>query len=274
MIENISKANEIYEMSYTDFIGFINQWNVPPGAYKTIHEWVQFGYINKTSNILEVACTTGFSLRELSLLTQCSGLGIDISAVSIETANYNKEEYGSDLPISYELHDAREFETDIRYSHVVIGAALRFFEEPDTMITRLADNFLQDGGRILSNEFFSRSSIPDDLVVRSQQVFGITPTVVDFNEVMKPYCRLKRHYDQVHELRQETPEQLDHYCTSIVRRFSLHRSITSDEILQACYDRLLEIKTTSNELRRHQSYVTLVHQYTAREYGDRYTELF
>ena len=33
---------EIENMSYTEFVGFINQWNVLPGAHDTLTKWKFF----------------------------------------------------------------------------------------------------------------------------------------------------------------------------------------------------------------------------------------
>ncbi len=56
----------IKQLSYTDFVGFINQWNVLPGSYSTLSKWAIYSRMNKNSRLLEVACTTGFSSRELA----------------------------------------------------------------------------------------------------------------------------------------------------------------------------------------------------------------
>ena len=32
-------------LSYPDFVGFINQWNVLPGAYTTLSKWIAFSRI-------------------------------------------------------------------------------------------------------------------------------------------------------------------------------------------------------------------------------------
>ena len=50
-------------MPYIEFVGFINQWNVLPGAYVTLSKWARFSNLTKTSKILEIACTSGFSSK-------------------------------------------------------------------------------------------------------------------------------------------------------------------------------------------------------------------
>lgn len=93
--------NKIKEMSYTDFVGFINQWNVLPGAYNTLSKWKVFSSLNSKSRILEIACTTGFSSREIALMSECKGIGIDISEKSIQSSIKNKEAYAPNIKINY-----------------------------------------------------------------------------------------------------------------------------------------------------------------------------
>ena len=42
-------AADIKKMSYTQFIAFIDQWNVPPGALNTINQWSVFGHVSEKS---------------------------------------------------------------------------------------------------------------------------------------------------------------------------------------------------------------------------------
>src|SRR3989338_4324276 len=91
----------IKQLSYTDFVGFANQWNVLPGSYSTLSKWAVHSRMDKSSRLLEVACTTGFSSRELSVLTGCNGEGFDLSKNSITMANYNKAQYAPNINFLY-----------------------------------------------------------------------------------------------------------------------------------------------------------------------------
>ncbi|NJS42097.1 hypothetical protein HC766_07700 [Candidatus Gracilibacteria bacterium] len=69
----------INNLSYTDFVGEINQWNTLPGSYITLNKWINFSNLNSNSRYLDVACTTGIKSRTISELTGCKTLGVDIS---------------------------------------------------------------------------------------------------------------------------------------------------------------------------------------------------
>jgi len=268
-------VNQINEMSYTDFVGLVNQWNVPPGAYETVNEWSVFGHVDQDSRVLEAACTTGFSLRELSLMTGCSGVGIDISAASVESANRTKEIHAPAADIDYRVENALTHMPDgEKYSHVMFGAALRFFPSSEEALGHFVTNLVQDRGFLLSNEFFTTKPIPAELIERAESVFNMTPTTVGYDEIMEPYKGLRRLHNQTHPIRQETQEQLDHYCDSSIARAQVELQLTDTKILEAMRSRLMDVKKMSNDLRPYQGYTTLVHQYVEGEYGQRYTELF
>lgn len=127
---------DVKKMSYTQFVAFIDQWNVPPGALNTINQWSVFGHVTEKSRVLEVACTTGLSSREISRITGCSAVGIDICADSIESAKMNAEIYGKGLDLKYLCQDACEYECDEKFTHLIIGASLGFFQNSQAMLEK------------------------------------------------------------------------------------------------------------------------------------------
>lgn len=269
----LPSVDEIKTMSYTDFVGLVGQWNVPPGSYSTLNQWRVFGDIKPDSSVYEAATTTGFSLREMSLMTGCSGVGVDISEKSIKTAREFKEQYAPQAQIEYFTSDAMTFKTDQKFSHIIIGAALRFFPNPVEDIKTLS-GYLQDGGMILSTEFYCPEPIPESLVQEARKIFDITVTQEDYKNVMRPYQGFTLVYESRNIPLMETAEELAYYCKSTIDRFSRGNPEVTTEQLDAMYERLLKIKDMSNRLRSYQRYNVLVHKKDSRFYPSRYTELF
>src|SRR3990167_2372137 len=140
----------IKQLSYIDFVGFVNQWNVLPGAHSTLSKWVVYSKIDKNSHLLEVACTTGFSSRELALFSDCSGEGFDLSERSIKMAIYNKKQYAPNINFSYSVADGYRYKFDKLFTHIIVGASLGFFPDPAKMLDRCI-SMLEDGGYILAS---------------------------------------------------------------------------------------------------------------------------
>lgn len=270
MKSNLTVA-DIKSLSYTEFIGLVNQWNVPPGAYETVNKWVKFSNMNEESNTLEIACTTGFSLREASGFSSCTGVGIDISEKSINRAvdngEYNKK-------IKYMVKDAYDYKPDERFSHIIIGASLRFFDNPVKILEKCCKDFWSDEGYLLSCEFYVNKPVPDNLVDEAYRVFDIEITQVPYKEVMSVYEGLEMIYEDRKKPLSETEKELKYYCKCTIDRAMKDLNITDDSIYQACFDRLYEIKGISNKLRDFQNYNILVHRYRKNLFPNRFVELF
>ncbi|MBU1088534.1 class I SAM-dependent methyltransferase, partial [Patescibacteria group bacterium] len=174
-MKRILTVKEIERLCYTDFVGYINQWNVLPGSYSTLSKWKVFSNLHSNSYLLEVACTTGFSSRELAVLSGCSGIGIDISKSSIKAAKDNIMRYASKAKIKYLFQDAHIYKPKEKFSHIVVGASLKFFSNPQKMFN-LCVSWLDDGGYLLASPFFVTKKIPDSLVKDFKKIFNITPT--------------------------------------------------------------------------------------------------
>lgn len=272
-ISSVLSVDNVCSMSYTDFIGLVNQWNVLPGSYVSLNKWRHFGDINSKSNILEVACTTGFSSRELAYMTGCKGIGFDISAPSIEQAKLNKKIYKKKIDIEYVVSDGYAFKTKVKFSHIIVGAALRFFSDPANMLMRLI-SVLQEPGYILATEFYTVKPIPKKLIKDAQGTFGITPTTIAYKEVMKIYESLEVVYEDRNIPVQETDAEINYYTKSTIDRACARLKITDKVIYNAMFDRLKKIKQVSNALREYQGYNVLVLRKRSETYPNRYTELF
>lgn len=270
----IHSKDSILKMSYTDFVGFTNQWNVMPGAYSTINKWGTFSRVNNNSRILELACTSGFSLRELSVMFGCSGIGIDISEMSISSAIYNKDRYSPKNKIEYEVADGDSYENKQKFSHVVVGASLKFFPNPENTIKIIAEKYLEDGGYLLASIFYTVSDVPEEVFDDCKRVFGIEITNTDYKHNMNLFKDFEIVYEDKNILLKETDEELIHYCSSTIDRACEMRSISDRDIKKVMYERLLEIKKTSNKLRDFQNYSTLILRYRKDIYPNRFTELF
>lgn len=265
---------EILNLNYTDFVGFINQWNVLPGAHVTLSKWATFSGINADSHILELACTSGFSSREIAIMTGCAGIGVDISAPSVEAAILNKKVYAPGIKITYEVADGHIYEPKEKFSHVVVGAALKFFGNQKEVTERIVSKYLKDEGFLLASPFFAVRTVPQEVIDRAREVFGITITTESYKEAMKAYSDFEIIYEDKCDLIEETEEELSVYCTATVARAADFHGIADNEVKQVMYARLLEIRRMTNVLRRYQNYTVLVLRYRKSVYPNRYVELF
>lgn len=274
-IENNTQITPEYirSISYTDFVGLINQWNVLPGSYVTLSKWAKFSDLNPKSRLLEVACTTGFSSRELATMSGCGGEGFDLSEKSVLMAQYNKEQYAPNIDMSYHVADGYSYKVKQPFTHIVVGAALGFFPDPQKMMDKCI-NMLEEGGFILAAPFYVTKPIPEILIKRAEKVFEITPTQVPYKEIMKHYNKLEILFEEHNDLIEETEEDLHYYCKCTVDRAVEMLKVSDSDVYNAMYDRLYEVKKMSNDLRPCQRYIVLVLRYRKSVYPNRFVELF
>jgi SAM-dependent methyltransferase len=260
-------------MSYPDFVGYINQWNVLPGSYSTLNEWAVFSRLGAASRLLQLGCTTGFQARELAVLTGCTAHGLDVSGPSVEAARRNAARYAPNARVTYECGDAHSFEAAEPYTHVAVGAGLRFFSNPEAIIDRLPQ-LLVDGGCLLASPFYIRSDVPDEVLERGRRAFGVLPTTAGYDEVMDPYMRFEVIYESRKDLAIESDAQVRSYCRSTIERAAEFHRNDDPDWKDEMFERLFEVRQASNALRPYQGYSVLVLRYRASTYPHRYVELF
>lgn len=272
----INSIKCIESLSYPDFIGLINQWNTPPGSYSTISKLAIFSHLNKNSNLLEVGCSTGFSLREFSSITGCSGVGIDISRNSIKMANYNKQKYAPNSQIVYKAADGYSYNPSNPFSHIMVGGNLKFFGSPEKMMSRCIE-MIKDGGFILATPYYEVKRTPEKIAKNIHKMLGIPMSAFSnftYKKVMDLYNKLEIIFEERKTLTQETNQEIEYYAQSVISRACKIHSITNQDIYDAMYKRLVKIRKLINSTRPYQEYVILVLRYRKSVYPNRYTALF
>lgn len=263
----------VNSISYTDFVWLVNQWNVLPWWFTTLSKRINYWNVNNKSNLLEMACTTGFSIREMAKLTWCKWVGIDISAKSIESAIENQKRYWWKNKIKYFTKDAYDFESNKKFSHIVVWAALKFFPDQQKAIDKIVYLFW-DEGYLLASPFYIEWELPKELKEKAKKVFDIDVTTESYKEIMDLYNKFEIIYEDRCELKQETEEDIRYYAKCTIDRAVKDLNIEDKDTYDAMFDRLVEIKTISNELRPYQRYSVLVLRYRKDIYPKRFIELF
>jgi len=267
----------VRKLSYPDFVGFINQWNTPPGSYTTLSKMATFSKMTKESRILEIGCSTGFSSRELAVLSDCKGMGFDLSKNSIAMANYNKKRYSPDTDISYKVADGYNFRPpEKKFTHIIAGGNLKFFSDPSKMLSRCVE-MLTDGGYILASPYYQTRPIPQKFARQMHDTLGIPLNAFlnfYYKETMKLFNKFEIIYEDKNTPVPETEEELRYYCMSVIDRACKIHSINNQKVYDAMYQRLLGIRQLINKSRYYQEYCVLILRYRKSIYPHRYVGLF
>lgn len=262
------------DLAYTDFVGYVNQTNVPPGAYSTINQWAVFSRLSPESRILEVACTSGFSIRELVRFSGVSGVGFDLSHKAVKAAQNNASTLGSRSDrLAFVQADGYQFESAERFSHVVVGAALGFFPDQEKMLQKITSH-MNDRAYLLASPFYCVREMPSDIVEAARKVLGITPTLKPYKDVLRVFKGLDVLYENRCAIECETAEEIEHYCQSTIERFAKEKSVADERALEVAFARLKQIRDVTNALRPYQGYSVMVLGFDRATYPARYVELF
>ncbi len=274
--KKIGLVENINNLSYADFVGFINQWNTPPGSYSTISKLAKFSNMDKKSVVLEVGCSTGFSLRELVLQTGAAGVGIDVSVNSIDMAKYNKEKHASGCDIKYMVKNGYEYAPSKKFTHIMVGGNLKFFGKPEDMMERCV-NMLSNNGYILATPYYMIKKMPTKLINEVSKTIGIPLSAFsnfDYKGVIDMYNKLEIVYEERNLLQQETDKEIDYYCKSVISRACDIHKIKDKSVYDVMYHKLYNFRKLINATRDFQEYNILVLRYRKSIYPNRLTPLF
>lgn len=109
--------------------------NTPPGGNVTLEIWIKNSEINKESYLLDLACSTGFSSRNISLKAECRADGIDISPPSIESANALALKNGIGARVKFSVANAESNPfSDNTFTHITAGCCFGFISSKETAL--------------------------------------------------------------------------------------------------------------------------------------------
>lgn len=77
---------QIENMHYSQLVGLLKERNRPSGGIRTIQTVAVNSFLNSRSRALEIGSNTGFTSVNLSLLSSCRVVGIDVNKLSVEEA--------------------------------------------------------------------------------------------------------------------------------------------------------------------------------------------
>ena len=164
----------IENMSYTDFISFLQEENRPSGGKHTVREIVKNTFINESSNVLEIGCTNGFSSFEISRLIKCNVIGIDINSNSIDNAQRKLEKLKEIFPkLSFINASAYELPfPDNKFDLIMSGNAGSFMNDQNRALKECF-RVLKPYGFVATVPIWYRNKVPNKIIDSISNVIGI-----------------------------------------------------------------------------------------------------
>ncbi len=166
-------SDEIAKMDYSRFVSLINERNRPSGGIKTVHTVAVNALISSESKILEIGSNTGFTSVNLSLLTGCSVIGIDINADSVKKADGYAQQMGVKNKVQFVQASATKipFDND-SFDAVWASNVTSFIEDKETALKEYL-RVLKVGGVLIVVPIYYRKKVPMSIVNDVSVAIGV-----------------------------------------------------------------------------------------------------
>lgn len=239
---------EINNLSYPDFVAFLEQENTPPGAEYTLQYWMKEAQISLNSFVLDLACTTGFSSRRISQATKRSGFGVDISKLAVIQANAFAKAENVDS-INFLHGDATDlpFKTDL-FTHVLGGSNFSFIQNREKGLSEVHRVMKTFSFLCISNYYYTTPpSI--QLLDEVEKSISFRPSAEWTESYWKNFLSNKFAIFKGEDI--QLPVNSDDEIKKFInQQLQACTKKLNPEEYEACFERLFYVRKTLNEQRR------------------------
>lgn len=232
-------AEDIREMSYVDFLTFLDETNRPPGGKTAVRDLIRRANVRQHDRVLDVGCNTGFLSFELARVADCPVIGVDVSDRMVTRADERlKRGYApADASVAFIRGDAMSlpFSTG-SFDRVVCGGSTPFVADPLTAL-REYRRVVRNWGFVGELNFFYESEPPAALLEELSDRLGTTIDPWTLNDWYTMYAEAGF---EVYDIATEPVEQVsDAKVAAYVDRM-VEREAYDDTVRAAIRTRLTE----------------------------------
>jgi ubiquinone/menaquinone biosynthesis C-methylase UbiE len=173
MEKNLS-INELENLSYYDFMGYLGVPFFQIGGLKSTEELARLCHIEAGKKVLIVGCGTGFNACHIARKFGCHVTGVDISEESIKKAQERSVREKLQGRVEFRVGDAY----DLPFEHEPFDCVMTEFVSQFLDLDRVFPEFvrvLSPGGYVGINEMFKDADIPEKLeneILRAEEIIS------------------------------------------------------------------------------------------------------
>jgi ubiquinone/menaquinone biosynthesis C-methylase UbiE len=156
---------EIEELGYYDFMGYMEVPFFNIGGVSSIDHLAELCKINTESKILVVGCGTGGNSCYLANKYGCQVVGIDIAELMIEQAQERAKTMGLTDLVTFQVGDAYNLEFPDSTFDVVLTVFVSQFLDPYKAFPGFL-RVLRPGGYLGVNEMYRADEVPEEVIAR------------------------------------------------------------------------------------------------------------
>jgi ubiquinone/menaquinone biosynthesis C-methylase UbiE len=159
---------EIEELSYYDFMGYMDVPFFNVGGTASIDRLAELLNINQDTRILNVGCGTGGNSCYLANRYGCTVVGIDIAEHMVAHARKRAEELGLTDRVTFQIGDAYDLQFPDASFDAVITVFVSQFLDPNRVYPGF-HRVLGPGGRLGINEMYRADDVPQEALHRVEE---------------------------------------------------------------------------------------------------------
>lgn len=163
MSENGLSISELEELSYYDFMGYMDVPFFNIGGAGSIDRLAELCKISKDSNVLEVGCGTGGNSCYLAKKYGCNITGIDIAEHMIKKAQRRANQLDLTSLVTFQIGDAYHLEFPPNSFDVVLTVFVSQFLDKQLAFPEFY-RVLKPRGRLSINEIYKADEVPLEAV--------------------------------------------------------------------------------------------------------------
>ena len=163
MPEDDLSLEELEELSYYDFMGYMDVPFFNIGGVGSIDQLAELCEIRKNSKVLVVGCGTGGNSCYLAQTYCCHIIGIDIAENMIKKAQRRAEELSLTDSVTFQLGDAYHLEFPPDSFDVVLTVFVSQFLDKQRAFPEFV-RVLKLGGHLGINEMYKADEVPPEAV--------------------------------------------------------------------------------------------------------------
>ena len=219
---------EIKEMDYVSFMGFLNETNRPPGGKDSMRRMAQNAFLTSSSYVLHSGCNTGYCSFELCHLVKCKVAAIDVNKLMITSAREklaNEPVPYRDL-ITFKKGDAKNLQfKDSTFDLVMSGGSTAFMDEREK-VAREYSRVCKPYGFVWDVVLYYHKNPPENLISTINKALDISIRKWSKNDWISLYTNAGLETYYIHDSKMNvypTSSSVKTYCEQMIKRLSLNR---------------------------------------------------
>lgn len=166
------KLKDIEKMNYSELVAFVRERNRPSGGIRTIQNVVVNSLLTKDKKMLEIGSATGFTSVNVSLLTGCECIGVDINDDSIKEAREYAKRQGVQNRVSFLKANAENLPFENESFDVVWCSNVTSFIKNKEKAIKEYLRVLKNGGTLVVIPIYYIKNPPKKIVSKISESIG------------------------------------------------------------------------------------------------------